>query len=216
MRRLLPHLTAAVLLAFFVMALFYRLLSTDRVLGSGDILLYFYPYREFAAAALRAGEIPLWNPYIFSGVPFLANPQAAVLYPLHWPLSWLPVTKQIYWSAAIHTWILGLGGYVLLRRWGYGWLAGMVTALTLAGSGFYGGLLGHINQMNGAAWLPWMLVALEIRDWRLEIGRVRRGVSDQLSVISHQSSVPDPRSPVPSPQSPISFCPPPSSPSSSR
>ena len=40
-------------------------------------------------AELRAGGLPLWNPYLFLGVPFLANPQAAVLYPLHWPLSWL-------------------------------------------------------------------------------------------------------------------------------
>jgi hypothetical protein len=154
-------LIAALLLALFVMALFYRLLLTNRVLASGDILLYFYPYRSYAAAAFQEGRIPLWNPYIFSGAPFLANIQAGVLYPLHWPLNWLPVTQQIYWSAAIHAWILGMGGYVLLRRWGYGWLAGLVTALTLAGSGFYGGMIGHLNQMNGAAWLPWMLWVLE-------------------------------------------------------
>jgi hypothetical protein len=106
---------AALVLAAFVAVLYARLLFTNRVLASGDILLYFYPYRDYAAAALRVGEVPLWNPYIFLGVPFLANPQAAVLYPLHWPLSWLPVTTQIYWSAALHTWLLGMGGYLLMR-----------------------------------------------------------------------------------------------------
>ncbi|MBI3957680.1 MAG: hypothetical protein HY328_02635, partial [Chloroflexi bacterium] len=159
-RHLRAHSAAALLLAAFVLLLFARLLFTDRVLASGDILHYFYPYRGYAAAALREGHIPLWNPYIFGGAPFLANPQAAVLYPLHWPLSWLPVTKQLYWSAALHAWILALGGYALLRRFGYGWTAGVVTGLVLAGSGFYGGLLGHINQMNGAAWLPWMVWTL--------------------------------------------------------
>ncbi len=154
------HLLVALLLALFVALLYYPLLFTNRVLASGDILLYFYPYRDYAAAALRAGHLPLWNPYIFNGVPFLANPQAAVLYPLHWPLSWLPVTKQIYWSAAIHTWLLGYGGYALVRRYGQGAWPGLVTALVLAGSGFYGGLIGHINQMNGAAWLPWALWVL--------------------------------------------------------
>ena len=156
MRRFIPLLSAATVLAIFVLLLFYRLLFTDRVLASGDILHYFYPYRDFAAASLRAGDIPLWNPYIFMGAPFLANPQAASLYPLHWPLSWLPVTRQIYWSGAIHAWILALGGYALMRRWGVGWLAAVSTGLVLAGSGFFGGLLGHINQMNGAAWLPWL------------------------------------------------------------
>ena len=162
-RRFLVPLSAASILAFFVLLLFYRLLFTDRVLASGDILHYFYPYRDYAAASLRAGRIPFWNPYIFMGAPFLANPQAAALYPLHWPLSWLPVTRQLYWSGAIHAWILALGGFALMRRWGMGWLAAVGTGLVLAGSGFYGGLLGHINQMNGAAWLPWLLWALEGR-----------------------------------------------------
>ncbi len=173
MRRFIPQLSAATVLAIFVLLLFYRLLFTDRVLASGDILHYFYPYRDFAAASLRAGRVPLWNPYIFMGAPFLANPQAATLYPLHWPLSWLPVTRQIYWSGAIHAWILAMGGYALMRRWGAGWLAAVSTGLVLAGSGFYGGLLGHINQMNGAAWLPWLLWALEGR-WSCEERAGRR------------------------------------------
>ena len=154
------EVAVALALVAFVMLLYARLLFTNRVLANGDILLYFYPYRDFAAAALRGGNVPLWNPYIFLGVPFLANPQAAVLYPLHWPLSWLPVTTQIYWSAALHTWLLGMGGYVLLRLWGQSRWAGLLTALVLAGSGFYGGLMGHLNQMNGAAWLPWVLAVL--------------------------------------------------------
>ncbi|NJN82590.1 MAG: hypothetical protein HC802_10180, partial [Caldilineaceae bacterium] len=75
--------------------------------------------------------------------------------------SWLPVTTQIYWSAALHTWLLGYGGYLLMRRWRYGGIAAFVTGLVLAGSGFNGGLIGHINQMNGAAWLPWAVLVLE-------------------------------------------------------
>ncbi|RIK44737.1 MAG: hypothetical protein DCC55_01310 [Chloroflexi bacterium] len=148
-------LFAALIIAAFVLLLYYSLLFTNRVLATGDILLYFYPYRDFAAAALREGRIPLWNPYLFLGAPFLANPQAAVLYPPHWPLAWLPVTKQVYWSAAIHTWLLGFGAYRLLRCWRLNPGAGLIGGLVLAGSGFYGGLLGHLNQMNGAAWLPW-------------------------------------------------------------
>jgi len=156
----LTHIAAAILLALFVCAIFYRLLFTNQVLASGDILYYFYPYRDYAMQALREGRIPLWNPYSFLGVPFLANPQAAVLYPLHWPLSWLSVTKHIYWSAALHAWILGMGGYALMRQWRVGFWAGCTTAFVLAGSGFYGGMIGHINQMNGAAWLPWALLIL--------------------------------------------------------
>ena len=138
-----------------------RLLFTNRVMATGDILYYFYPYRDYVAEVLRSGRIPFWNPYLFLGAPLLANPQAAVLYPLHWPLIALPVTQQIAWSLAIHTWLLGYGGYWLLRRWGYGAGPGLVTGLVLAGSGFVGGLAGHVNQLNGAAWLPWALLVIE-------------------------------------------------------
>lgn len=173
--RVAGHLVVGIALAVFVLLLYYPLLFTNRVLASGDILLYFYPYRDFAAEALRAGRIPLWNPYLFLGAPFLANPQAAVLYPLHWPLSWLPVTQQLYWSAALHTWLLGMGGYWLMRRWGMGVWAGATTGLILAGSGFYGGLMGHINQMNVAAWLPWGIIILDFGFWTDDLlGRAER------------------------------------------
>jgi hypothetical protein len=153
-------LLAALALAGFVALLYAPLLFTNRVLASGDILFYFYPYRDYVAEMLRAGNLPLWNPYIFLGVPLLANPQSAVLYLPHWPLIGLPVTAQVYWSAALHTWLLGLGGYLLLRVWGGSRMAALLCGLVLAGSGFYGGLIGHLNQMNGAAWLPWALAVL--------------------------------------------------------
>ena len=40
--------------------LYWPLLFTNRVLATGDILLYFYPYRDFVAEALRSGRIPFW------------------------------------------------------------------------------------------------------------------------------------------------------------
>lgn len=174
-------------MAAFVLLLYYPLLLTNRVLATGDILLYFYPYRDFAAAAVREGRIPLWNPYLFLGVPFLANPQAAVLYPLHWPLSWLPVTKQVYWSAAVHTWFLGFGGYLLVRRWGMSVGAGLISGLVLAGSGFYGGLLGHLNQMNGVAWLPWAAVILN--GWPCKQGQASPPILQSRSFVPHPASI---------------------------
>ncbi|MBN2754847.1 MAG: YfhO family protein [Candidatus Goldbacteria bacterium] len=41
------------------------------------------PFRELAAVSVQAGEIPLWNPYIFCGNPLMANMQSAVFYPLN-------------------------------------------------------------------------------------------------------------------------------------
>ena len=76
-----PWLGATLLLTAFVTAFFWKALLTDRVLAGYDLSTYFYPYRQYAALTLRQANLPLWNPYLFQGAPFLANQQTAVLYP---------------------------------------------------------------------------------------------------------------------------------------
>ncbi len=67
-----------------LVALFFnRLAFSNLILARGDTFLYFYPYWSAAAAALRAGRVPLWNPDLFMGAPFLANSQVGFFYPLN-------------------------------------------------------------------------------------------------------------------------------------
>jgi hypothetical protein len=46
-----------------------------------DLHSEFFPRHSFAAATLRAGELPLWDPHQIAGLPFLATYQGGVLYP---------------------------------------------------------------------------------------------------------------------------------------
>src|SRR3990167_8025749 len=54
-----------------------------------------YPWKELAISLEKNWELPLWNPYNFSGTPLAANFQSAAFYPLnilfsmpHFYLSW--------------------------------------------------------------------------------------------------------------------------------
>lgn len=58
-----------------------------------DQIRLFYPERTFTNEMLAKKTIPLWNPYIFAGTPFLADFQSAVFYPLNVVYFLLP---QIY------------------------------------------------------------------------------------------------------------------------
>src|SRR5689334_16462110 len=40
----------------------------------------YYSWRHYARGRIRAGEVPLWNPYELGGNVLLANSQSAVLY----------------------------------------------------------------------------------------------------------------------------------------
>ena len=42
-----------------------------------------YPWKELAINIEKNWELPIWNPYNFSGTPLLANFQSAVFYPLN-------------------------------------------------------------------------------------------------------------------------------------
>jgi len=49
-----------------------------------DNIRQFYPNRKFLSEEVKKGSIPLWNPYIYSGAPFMSTFDSAVWYPLTW------------------------------------------------------------------------------------------------------------------------------------
>lgn len=51
------------------------------IFESADYVQYWKPTFQFLTDAVRAGRLPLWNPYVGLGRPFLADMQNAVFYP---------------------------------------------------------------------------------------------------------------------------------------
>src|SRR3990170_3295005 len=74
------------LLSIAVLALatsvFFYPVFRGEVLFFGDNLSLKLPNAIYAAERLKQGELPLWNPYLFAGLPFLADISTAVFYPL--------------------------------------------------------------------------------------------------------------------------------------
>ena len=113
---------AALLLLF--LAFFWRTLSGDvyQPADGGDLLSFLYPTYRFAAAELSAGRLPLWNPTLYGGAPFLGDIQAGFLYGPNLLLFLVQPEfsyPALQWLAVLHLFWAGLGIYVLLRtlRW---------------------------------------------------------------------------------------------------
>jgi hypothetical protein len=158
--QLVRDLLAVALLWFLVIALYWRIALAGRVLAGGDAFTYFYPYWAEATRAAQAGRLPLWNPYLFMGAPFLANSQVGVFYPLNWPLWFLlPAHRSIHVSIVLHLCLAAFNTYVWMRaslRMGRvgAWTGGAAFAL----GGYLGAQVEHVNQLHGLAWLPLMLL----------------------------------------------------------
>jgi hypothetical protein len=159
------HRSSLVLVALLPLILFLIPLLKSEVFTLRDHFDYFQPLRFFTAEELRAGRLPLWNPYNASGEPWLANPQTGVFYPPSWLFLLLPFATAYMLFLCVHLVVLGCGAYLLFaRRASAG--AALVGATALMFSGPMLSLLDVSNNLATLAWIPLALwCALEGR-WR--------------------------------------------------
>jgi hypothetical protein len=147
-------------LCLLVLLTFWRIGPAGRVLAEGDLFTYFYPYWSEATRALRAGRLPLWNDVLFMGVPFLANSQVGIFYPINWPL-WLllPAHQSLHWSIVLHLCLAAVGIYAYARRsLSLGRLGSGTAGVALALGGYLGAQVEHLNQLQALSWFPWLLL----------------------------------------------------------
>jgi hypothetical protein len=152
------HGIAVATIVLAALAVFGPALARNEVFTFRDHLDYFQPLRFFTTQHLRAGRLPLWNPYNASGEPWLANPQTAVFYPPAWIFLILPFATAYVGFLFFHALVLGLGAYVLfVRRASVA--AALLGAVALMLSGPVLSLLDVQNNFATFAWLPWVLWA---------------------------------------------------------
>jgi hypothetical protein len=99
------------------------------VLCPDDGILQNVPFRVAAAQMIKAGFLPLWDPYIFSGMPLLAAAQPGILYPLNWfYLIFSPAAATNLMVVSSYM-VAGLGAYLYARRIGTSIGGSVLTAL---------------------------------------------------------------------------------------
>ena len=145
-----------------VVAVYYRQIFEGLVPAGYDVQTYFFPLRSYTRDALLDGRIPLWTPEVFMGAPVLANPQAAVFYPLNLLLLPLEPAKALAATVVLHVWIGGVGMALFVRRvLGLNRGAAVVAALAFSLGGVMSAQTGHPNQLAAIAWIPFLLWAVD-------------------------------------------------------
>lgn len=149
-------------LTLFSVLFYYPLTLLGRGVVDYDAFVYFMPQRAYLGQAIRDGRFPLWNPDLFLGVPFLANPQTAVLYPPSWLFALGPVMPVYTIQLVLHAGLAAVGMYALARL-GFSArpIAALVGGMAFGFGGFTVGQTGHLNQLSAGAWLPIMLALFE-------------------------------------------------------
>jgi hypothetical protein len=129
-----------------------------RALYWGDIGLYFTPMLSFLHENLTAGRIPLWNPRILCGAPYVGNPQTWPLYPFTFLLRFLDAPAFTNVTIAFHVWFGAVGTYLFLRHASdRKALPALLGAIVFAFGGQLVSKEQFPNMIQAAAYLPWVL-----------------------------------------------------------
>jgi hypothetical protein len=145
---------------------------TDRgSLRSGDIDSQYYSLARWMSVRVAQGELPLWNRDVFGGSPFLAEPQAAALYPPRWMTIGVGVllngTSGLpFWLFEIeifaHLFLAALLTYGFLRSLALSRSAAVVGAVIFTYSGALVTYpLEQVSILEAVVWLPGVLWGIE-------------------------------------------------------
>lgn len=153
-------LTALILIAIPLL-FFYPALLGQVVLMPGDGWVQNFGVRVLAGKMLASGQLPLWNPYIFAGTPLLASVYPGVLYPPNWLFAILPPVAAMNAVVLLSYELAIIGSYLYARKIGSSRTGAIIGASLFTLGGFMIVHLGHTSRIAAAAWMPWVLLALE-------------------------------------------------------
>ena len=126
-----------------------------------DLVLENLEWKTFTRQAIVNRELPLWNPFLFSGTPFLAEGQHSALYPFSVIDYILPLDKAYGWFTVSQLWLAGIFMYWFMRGLGSRRIGAVIAAIAYQLSAFF--LASVVFQMviAAAAWLPFLLLMVE-------------------------------------------------------
>jgi hypothetical protein len=156
-------------LVLATLAFFWRMVGGDvyQPADGGDLVSFLFPTYRFVAAELARVTLPLWNPTLYGGAPFISDIQAGFLYPPNLLLFLLQPNfgyPTMQWLVLGHIAWAGIGLYLLLRtlRWPNTPInrpAAIFGALAFMFCDSFLVHLGNLNLIAVLSWLPWVLAA---------------------------------------------------------
>ncbi|MBW7881967.1 MAG: oligosaccharide flippase family protein [Caldilineaceae bacterium] len=163
---LAPGLTHATLLPYDNLYAFEPWRSLQQALIPhnellSDLVLENAVWKQHINAALADGQLPLWNPQIFTGVPFLAAGQASTLYPLNVLFYILPLEVAYGWFTALQIAVAGMSMYLFGRVLRLRPPAALFSGVVYMFSGFLIASVVFTMFVAAVPWLPFLLAIIE-------------------------------------------------------
>jgi len=189
-----PTLAATGLLSIWVFILSLPMLA-GKFLGSpySDQWKAGYAFRLWGTEQWKAtGHVPLWNPNLFNGLPFVGAMHGDIFYPTAWLRLILPTAFVMNLEFPVHYLLAGLFTYLLLRKLKVSWTGALTGGFAYQLSGVIVSYVapGHDGKLYVTALLPLMLIGLIMgqREKKLE-GFALCAIVVGLALVSPQAQM---------------------------
>jgi len=144
---------------------FAGFIFSNKMLFGSDTVEAGIFFRSFYADFVKEyHRIPLWNPYIFCGLPFVDAMHGDTFYPLAALQFILPLFKALGYKLIITVFLAGVFSYLYLRKMEFTLWASVIGGTIYMLSGFLVSLVyaGHDGRMYVTSLLPFLLYTMEI------------------------------------------------------
>ncbi|MEX2028056.1 MAG: YfhO family protein [Candidatus Curtissbacteria bacterium] len=128
--------------------------TTRKELLNADSIRQIYLWKEFATDQLKRGNLPLWNPYTFSGQPLAANFQSSAYYPFN--ILYFFTDPKNAWIILVisQPFLAGVFMYLLLRSLKKSKAASLYAATAFMFSSYIITWMENVNIAHSYIWLP--------------------------------------------------------------
>lgn len=126
-----------------------------------DVIRQLYPWKTLVISSIKNHELPLWNPYNFSGTPLLANFQSAVFYPFN--VFYLLFPQIMGWTILVilQPFLALVFTYFYARKIGLRVIGSLFAAVSFAFSSFMIVWLEYNTIGHVLLYLPLALLSVE-------------------------------------------------------
>ena len=97
-----------------------------------DTFTAYMPLINFQADCLREGSLPLWNPFLNFGFPYVEDVLNSTFFPTHFLMALVTGSSMVIYQRELLFWIFlgGAGIYLCVREFGSSGPAGVVAAVS--------------------------------------------------------------------------------------
>lgn len=157
----MPAWVVALVVAFIGVIFYWPVLSGGRSFYLTDISDFFEPLTRYIADRIRGGGIPLWNPYLYCGMPQIAVQSPSICYLPTWIFVFFDFNRGLALMMIFIETTAAVGAFLLAREHSFSRTACLFAA-TLAGfNGFIFSLDTNWTLAAGVSWLPWLMLYIK-------------------------------------------------------